>query len=326
MPLGEVGPVLGVCVMKTNRKIGRPRGPAVPDALVAQMAADYASGMSLKEVGQRYGDRDSGGIAVLLKTRGYKLRPVTRPMKPNGQFVAFKRLTEADIENILQRTTMFKVPAEMRWEWRKWDLARRADFIARLRARLNPRQDQPTTPFSDNVQPFAYGTPEAHAILDKQNAGLPSRLWKSRMFPISQGVIWDGRLWFWAHKMGYIEGTKWVPGIGRRLLPHAIWAKHHGKPVPAGHVLRLKDGNPNNLRPENFILESRNDVCRQNQATALMKKSRAMTALLLKRSQKSNRKNEDENNRDNITAIRLGTAGGVRRGRPPCGKKQQRRL
>jgi hypothetical protein len=181
------------------------------------------------------------------------------------------------------------VPQELKFEWRHWSLARRGKFIACIRAKLNRPTDRPCLPFSANVEPFDYSTPRAQAIARQMNAGCTSRQWRAMIRLNSQGVIYQGRLYFWAadggggHTGAYYIGP-WTPGTGRPALHHIIWRKFNG-PIPAGHVVRARDGNPNNLDPANLYLATRNDVARENQAASLLKKSRAATALLLDRAQ-----------------------------------------
>ena len=117
------------------------------------------------------------------------------------------------------------------------------------------------------------------------NAGRSSRTAAVAIRIGSQGVIYEGRLYFWSKSCGpaYFIGP-WRPGTGRPPLHHVIWEQHNG-PVPAGHTVRHIDGNRNNLDPANLYLATKNDVCRENQSVALLKKSRALTALILNRSQ-----------------------------------------
>ena len=180
----------------------------------------------------------------------------------------------------------FHVPDALKFTWRKWTLAQRADFLARLRARISPgvaQANRPTTPYSSNVEPFDYGSEHAHAIMRAANVGRNSRTKALQIRLNSEGVIFEGSLWFWTYKTGYAKGPLRQGTL--HLLHHRIWSLAHGRPVPPGHVLRFIDGNPNNLVADNLILLTRDQVARENQAAALSKKSRELTALLLNRSQ-----------------------------------------
>jgi hypothetical protein len=193
--------------------------------------------------------------------------------------------TAKELAVIISRMTRVNVPAELRQEWRHWSLKRRGDFIVQVRRRLvRTRNDPPTTTFSSNVEPFDYSSERAHAIMRKTNDGVPSRLWKMRIFPCSQGVIYDDQLWFWVPNTGYCRGV-WRPEDKRPQLHHVIFAKHHGRKVPPGGVVRFIDRNNNNFSPTNLTLLTQNDICRENQAKALTEKSRERTALLLQRAQ-----------------------------------------
>lgn len=43
-----------------------------------------------------------------------------------------------------------------------------------------------------------------------------------------------------------------------RPLHHLVWEQHHG-PVPPGHVLTFRDGNPKNAEPDNLELVAKRD-------------------------------------------------------------------
>jgi hypothetical protein len=164
-------------------------------------------------------------------------------------------------------------------------MEKRAWFIRTLRARLKLPMEQPTGPFSSGVVPFDYATPEAREIKDKLNAGLNSQEAICKIDLCTQGVIYKGDLWFWCPKTGYNKRGSWTPENGRPILHRVIWEKANGRKVPAHHVVRFIDGNDNNLAPENLTLAHRNDLCRESQAKALLRKSRERTALLLLRAQ-----------------------------------------
>jgi hypothetical protein len=164
-------------------------------------------------------------------------------------------------------------------------MERRGDFIARLRAHLADPQARPELPYSGNVVPFDYTTEAAWEIVRRRNQGRTSQQFDTKLNIISQGVIWDGRLWFWARRTpAYYEGIKWTPGHGRPGLHRIIWESIHG-PLPEAGIIRQIDGNPNNLDPSNLILSDRNELCRENQAHFLTRNSRDLTATLLNRHQ-----------------------------------------
>jgi hypothetical protein len=261
------------------------------DALVAEMHAVYMTeGISIAEVGRRFGNRKPTSVSSLFNKRGLAIREGARSHaahKADGSFVKGTPLTAAQVDALVESATAFHVPPALRFTWRKWSLAQRAGFLARLRARVSPgiaHGSRPTTPYSSNVEPFDYGSEHAHAIMRAANVGRNSRTKALQLRLNSEGVIFEGSLWFWTHKIGYAKGPVRLGTLG--LLHHRIWSlAHDGRPVPAGHVLRFIDGNPNNLVAENLRLVTRDQVARENQAAALQKKSRALTELLLNRSQ-----------------------------------------
>jgi hypothetical protein len=267
------------------------------DGLVAQMHAEYLGGASLNQLGAKYG-RDRRNVAGLFVSRGLALRPApAMPRDPQtGRIIPAKPHTEAEIDALIRGLRRLIVPAALRKEWREWPMARRLDFIARARKHLASPHDQPQTPCSANVEPFAYGSPRAHAIADRENAGRNSRDWRIHLKISSQGVIWRNQLFFWCPDKGLAGGAYytgiWQPGIGRPALHHIIWEESHGA-VPPGHVVRMRDGNPNNLDPGNLVCVPRDAVCRENQSKALFRKSRERTALLLARAQTPRTKNDD---------------------------------
>ncbi len=256
------------------------------DALVAKMHADYQRPMSLAALGKKYG-RDRRCIGELFVRRGLAIRPVAYEIKRlgNGQIQPADPLTQREISALISSAKKIRIPEALRREWREWPMERRRDFIARIRARSKLDNEQPTTPFSAGIEPFAYGSPRAHAIADRMNAGCDSRHAAVMIRLCSQGVIYKNRLFFWSKSSGpaYFIGP-WSPRTGRPPLHHIIWEEHNG-PVPAGHAVRHADGNRNNFHPANLVLATRNDVCRENQAKSLLRKSRAATALLLNRTQ-----------------------------------------
>lgn len=257
------------------------------DALVDRMYADYQAGMSLNAVAKKYG-RDRRSVAGVFKTRSLPIRVVCKePARhPNGQVIRLNHSAD-EITAIIKTLTRFHVPAELRVEWRRWSLAKRAEIIAQMRQILNKPDPRPSGPYSANVTPFAYGTPAAHAIARRMNIGRNSRTKAVAIKPASVGVIWNDRLYFWAEERS--TGAYYIgpfrPDTGRPSLHHTMWEQHHGRKLPAGHVIRFIDGNFNNLTIENFQLASRNDLARENQAAGLNRKSREATAILLNRTQ-----------------------------------------
>ncbi len=256
--------------------------------LAEAMYADYQTGMTYAAVERKYG-RESKTLRNVFLTRGWPVRDplpnANRLHRPDGTWVPQPLKTEEEIEAIIQAATRIVVPDELKLEWRKWSIARRADFIRRLRARIKDPMARPDLPFSSNVIPFDYGTEAAWEIVRKRNVGRTSQEFATCIRTLSEGVIWDGRLWFWVRIEGYYsEGVPWALGKPRPGLHRTIWQSIHG-PLPPGGVVRLIDGNPNNLDPSNLTLSDRNLLCRQNQSTALTRKSRERTALILNRHQ-----------------------------------------
>jgi transposase-like protein len=245
---------------------------------VRAMYADYRDGkMMFVEVARKHGVGNPASVRQAFKARGWKLYA----RRNRGQFRKERRHTDEEVLEIIGGMKDLVVPPALKNEWRDWDIGKRGWFIAQARARLRSPHDRPDLPFSTNVIPFDYTTPEARAIVEARTAGKPSRDWDIEIKIKSQGVIWDGRLWFWSRKAGYTEGVRWTPERGRPLLHHVIWERTHGRSVPADGVIRFADGNPNNLSPENLILMDRNDVARENQAAALRERSRKRTEALL---------------------------------------------
>lgn len=255
------------------------------DGLVAQMYADYLLPTSLAKLGRNY-KRDRRGVRELFVVRGLKLRETAwkgPARQPNGTFTPAPPLSDEQIAELVATATKLYIPPALKLEWRSWPMERRADFIRRVRARLQSPEDRPTTQFSSNVEPFDYFSPAARAIVDRLNANRTSHQAFYKLKLRSQGVIYRDRLFFWARKVGYTVGP-WVAGEGRPILHHVIYEEQHGK-IPAAHCVRFADGNHNNFSPDNLVLLTRDDVARENQGAALMRKARARTALLLKRSE-----------------------------------------
>lgn len=270
-------------------------------SLVRRMYRDYSAGVSLGGVGRKY-NRDRRSISEIFTKRGLKLRPVlyTIIRGKHGQIAPLRTKTEKEIDGLIsqavsegkrRRAHGLRIPKPLRHEWRGWLMERKRAFIARLRARLNLASDRPMTPFSKNLEPFDYGSPRAVVLAAKLNEAIPSRYWTTRIFPHSQGVIWEGQLFFWCAKSGGYFVGRWKPGIGRPSLHHIIWEKSNGRPVPSAHTVICKDGNKNNLDPSNLALRSMADCARQNMLGARIRKSREGTSALLKRFER-NKRNE----------------------------------
>ncbi|MBC8009939.1 MAG: HNH endonuclease [Burkholderiales bacterium] len=255
------------------------------DGEAARLHADYITGgLSLAEVGRKSG-RSSSAMRNLFECRGLTLRPSPKRENPhaaNGCFLPAQPLTEAEIEAILRSSTALAIPPALRLTWRTWSLAERGRFIARLRAHLQLPGARPSGPFSANVEPFAYGHARAHAIVEASNRGKSSHSHGVKIRLSSEGVIYQGQLWYWTPKIGYHVSHK---RNHTTVLHHAIWEARHGRPVPRSHVLRFIDGNLNNLVAENLRLITRDQLARENQARALTAQARARTSLLLQRSQ-----------------------------------------
>jgi hypothetical protein len=259
--------------------------------LVAQMYAEYQTGISMAALAQRFG-KHRRSLCQIFARRGLKLRPCKRlneHRSSTGQFQPAKPLTQKQVTGLIKRATKLAVPFPLKLQWRKWSLERRGQFIARLRAKLNSPKDRPQTPLSKGMAAFDYATPRAHEIAATMNEGLDSRSAAIKINICSQGIIWRNFLWFWSDKVGYVSGP-WTPNGGRPCLHHVIWEEHNGRNVPSGHVLIFADGNKNNFAPANLKLVSRDLICRQNQAAALFRKSRQFTSILLDRAQRSDRR------------------------------------
>jgi hypothetical protein len=267
------------------------------DRLALQMHTEYERPLSLKAVGRKYDVHPKVLRDVFLRN-GLPVRefkPI--PRQPNGSPVRYVPLTRTQLDAVVAKTTRIVIPPELRFEWRHWSLARRGNFIARLRRRLRLAGERPKTPCSANVEPFDYGSRRAHAIVAKQNRGRSSRYWGAMLRLGSQGVIYKGRLYFWNAEGDGTDGGayyvgSWVPGIGRPALHRVIWEEAQGRAVPAGFVVRFRDGNRNNFTRSNLYLATRNDVARENQAAALARNARAVTALLLDHALRKGKSND----------------------------------
>lgn len=266
-----------------------PYGKPIKESLALRMYIDHREGQTYGQIGRRYGYHKKSVIRA-FKVRGWdvalhELKGVASRSNA-GTFAPAPRLTAQKISQMLAEETKLRVPSGLKLEWRKWALERRGKFIARLRARLHLSDQRPETPFSANVEPYDYASPRAWEIIRKANDGKNSKFAVMKLNIASQGVIYKGELYYWARKAGYVKAVPWTKEAGRPLLHHIIWEEANGRPVPESHVLSFIDGNWNNLLPSNLTLRTRNDVARHNQAAALNRKSRELTSILLKRTQR----------------------------------------
>lgn len=246
----------------------------------------YEGGLSLTQVAKHYKVHRSD-LAHIFKLRGMQTRPHTHnPHDAKGRWVPMPPKTEAEIAKIIAGMKWVHVPQALRHEWRSWSMERRRAFIHQARAKIGSRFPIPTSPFSSNVRYFEYGMPEAMAIAKEENRDKDSHSFRSKLKPCSQGVIWNGRFWFWTHKegMGY-EAGPWKPDTGRPMLHWAVWEQANGRPVPPHHQVIFLDGNKNNFDPKNLGLRSKAECCWENRKSHYERTGRAATALLLQSSQ-----------------------------------------
>lgn len=251
-----------------------------PDKRVKAMHAMYRQGATFRAVALKFGVANIGSVRQAFVTRGLPLLKRPNP----GQFQARRLKTAAEVTAILRRQTKLAVPSDLHHDWRHWSMARRGAFLCRLRAQLNDPREAPRLRYSANVEPFDYTTPAARAIADELNRGRSSLNAQTKINLRSQGVIYQGKLWFWTVGYGYIyrlPGPYLDPHC-RLVLHRYLWEQAHG-PLGPTDVVRFADGNPNNLTVANLFVQDKNLVCRQNQAKALQKKSDAHTAALLRR-------------------------------------------
>jgi len=263
------------------------RGKRLESDWIAAMYADYQTGMSMAEVARKY-NRSRQSVRGVFRSRNLSIRDSTgynRAWNPDGTWKASPPKTESEIDAMIRSATRIVVPDDLKVEWRKWSIDRRGDFILRLRSRLGDKHDRPDLPFSANLIPFDYSTPEARSIMDRMNSGLQTKYWRTKFDIRSQGVIWNGRLFFWGRKEPYYyEGIPWSPTNGRPALHRAVWESVNG-PIPKHAVVRILDRNPNNMDPSNLALSDKNEICRENQFKALQKSSRELTSIILSRHQ-----------------------------------------
>ncbi|MGV3756993.1 MAG: HNH endonuclease signature motif containing protein [Verrucomicrobiota bacterium] len=250
--------------------------------------AEYQGGKSLTEVARKYG-HDRQCVRMAWRRRGWEIRVSTKKKAAvdpvTFQFLPCPEPTKAEIEAAIGKLKRLMVPPELRLIWRKWSLAERSAVIRKMRKVVPDPEAQPSTPFSSNVMPFDYCSKAAWAIANRENAGYPSRLCPIRLKVGSQGVIYKGRLWFWTMDKlngGSYYGGPWKEGCGRPCLHRVIYEEHFGK-IPASTTVIFKDGNPNNLAPENFALRSRAECALNNSAHQRLKKDPHNKELVAKR-------------------------------------------
>jgi HNH endonuclease len=233
---------------------------------VKAMWKDYSSGMSRGAVEQKYGVGKKG-LQDIFERRGYKLRPYKfrQARRINGAFVADPPKTAAQITEMIRGLKRLAVPEGLKKEWRLWSLAKRAVFTKRLRKRFP--STRPTGPFSTNVEPFEYGTPRAHQIVARLNLGCSSQTKVATIKPSSEGVIWCNQLFYWIkNKQGSGDGYQSGGNPKSRVFLHRmLWERHNGRLVPPKFTVIYRDGNKNNLQPENLTLRSMADCARMNQ-------------------------------------------------------------
>jgi hypothetical protein len=256
----------------------------IPWSTVSALYTEYQTGISLAELSRRSG-RCRASLRELFATRGLPLREVSASNRHSlgnpGRFLAAEPVSQARVEELIATATKLAIPEELRLDWRKWSLERRADFVRRIRARLQDPDEAPTGPYSSGLTFFDYGSAEAHAIADKQNEGRNSRTKVICIKLGSHGVIYEGELWFWCSKVGYQQGL-WTPGHGRPVLHHHIWAQTNQRPVPDQHIVRFIDGNKNNHAPDNLQILHRGEICYENLNRSRTLKSRSKLNTILK--------------------------------------------
>jgi HNH endonuclease len=307
----------------THARDGRPykkRGPAKGmtkkaylrdrEDLVFRMHCDHLCGMNLSQLERQYGYVDSN-IKKAFERLGLKVK-----LDPTGgQFPrTLRRLKKAELVALAKRQTRLCSPNEIRWEWRQWSMKKRAWFVGVMRDNLRSDRDRPTTPFSSNVEPFDYSTPNARELLKAKNSSESSYVPGNKIKLCSQGVIWNNQLWFWNPKAGYMRGDPWTEANGRPILSHVIYESIHG-PMPADGVIRFADGNVNNLDPGNLVLATRNDLARENQAAYHNQRSREKTAALLNLQKSTQGKGTTDDLTQCILGKRVCRSGGGSRNR-----------
>jgi hypothetical protein len=265
------------------------------------MHALYLEGASLAAVGRQF-KRNKKVVRKCFVRNGLSVRPYkVMPRGKDGRLLAAPALSKGTLERLIAEAPRVEVPKELCREWRLWSLERRMWLIGRLRERFP--STRPKGKFSKNVVPFDYGTPAARDLVKQLNRGRNSRNKKACLKPASEGVIFEGQLWFWCKGMplwgkpdekpnfgdGYFLG-RWTKETGRPCLHRVLWERAHGK-VPAGETVIFKDGNKNNFESKNLVLRSKAECARQNITRWRLRRSRELASVLLKVHQERKRKN-----------------------------------
>ncbi|GAA5137512.1 hypothetical protein GCM10023213_14370 [Prosthecobacter algae] len=244
--------------------------------LLKKMHEDHLAGLRLFELEAKYG---YGRWNIRKAFEGAGLQLIKRG---DGRFQKTLYFhSEAEIAAFVEKSTRFVVPRPLATEWREWPLEKRASLVRQMVAKHGWPNPRPEGPFSAGLEPFDYTSPRAHEVAAQMNAGLASRDWICHLKICSRGVIFEGKLYCWIQKYGYVRGG-FTKGKGRECLHRLLYSRYHG-PIPSDGIVRFRDGNQNNMDPANLYLETRNDLARQNQAAGLTRRSRAHTAALLKR-------------------------------------------
>jgi hypothetical protein len=274
----------------------------IADEIVHELHRQYVAGASLKKVATRSG-RSASSLRELFESRGLAVRPpcsIPPQRREDGSFAPRLPATDEEIADEILKATKIMIPERLRLDWRTWSMPRKEAFVLALFKRLKSPDDRPDLPFSSNVIPFHYGTPEAMEIMARRNLGKDSQSYDTKLNLNTQGVIWDGQLWFWCRKSRcYAEAVQWSKECCRPILSRVIYERFHG-PIPPQGVVRMIDRNPNNLDPSNLMLSSMNEVCRENQAAVLTRKAREKTAQILKRHTTPT----NDNTRTDISALK----------------------
>lgn len=252
---------------------------------VAAMWAFYCAPNSLSATARQFKIHRKSLNQVFAR-RGLELRPPPHRRPLLGYGVKIPPATPAEIRAAIAKLKHVNVPPELKREWRNQTMAWRMKLLRQIRAQLQPNNARPAGPFSANVTPWTYGTPAAMELAAKMNAGRNSQTKVVSIRASSEGLIWDGRLWFWTARASDGDSTGYLSGAhsrGRRLpLHHAIWQRRHRREVPAKHTVIFLDGNKNNFEPENFGLRSMADCARMNSIVTRLKKDPRNPVLIAK--------------------------------------------
>ena len=260
----------------------------VPVETVIALHAEYVAGASLRATARKC-ERSSAWLAGIFRRLGLSVRENPRRhlgVRRDGTSPPRPVRAVAQLLALADSLTHLHVPKELKTEWRLWSLALRGRFIARARRRLRSPTDRPKGSFSSNVEPFDYGSAAAHRIAAATVGARASH----RVKISSQGVIWKEELWFWSaqHRSYVAKGRPFC------TLHHAIWETAAGRSVPKGFCVCRADGNPNNLLPNNLVLRSVAELLPEFAGRAVFQRSRAITALLLQRSQRRGARRRDQ--------------------------------